>query len=151
MHEGFSGGAFLNTAGELIGVNTATDIRGLRVVIPASIAWQTAATLLEHGQLKRGYLGIAGHPVTLPPHQRATVGRDHALLVAGVTADSPAAAAGVLVGDLLCELDGRPVASPEDLLDLLAGDRIGRQATLRIARGGSVVDVSVTVGERPTN
>ena len=70
MHDGFAGGAFLDTSGGLLGIATAAAIRGLGVVIPASIAWKTAATLLEHGSLKRGYLGLAGQPVALPESQR---------------------------------------------------------------------------------
>jgi S1-C subfamily serine protease len=151
MHDGFSGGAFLDTAGALTGVTTATAIRGLAVVIPAGIAWKTAATLVEHGSVKRGYLGLAGQPVALPDHQRAALQREHALLVVGVTSGSPAAAAGVLVGDVLVELDGKPIQSPEDLLDLLVGDRVGRQVTLRALRGGTPVDLAVTVGERPAH
>src|SRR5215510_13582961 len=149
MHDGFAGGAFLDTSGALIGIATAAAIRGLGVIIPAAIAWKTAATVLEHGSLKRGYLGIAGQAVALPESQRGTDGRENALLVVGVTPGSPAAAAGVLVGDALLEFDGHAVTSPEDLLDLLAGDRVGRQATLRVRRGAAVTSVTVTVGERP--
>src|SRR6266540_7495216 len=81
MHDGFAGGAFIDTSGALIGITTASTIRGLGVVIPSAIAWKTAATLLEHGSLKRGYLGLAGQVVTLPDAQRGTDGRDEALLV----------------------------------------------------------------------
>jgi S1-C subfamily serine protease len=144
-------GAFLDTAGALVGIATASAIRGLGVVIPASIAWKTAATVLEHGRLKRGYLGLAGQPVALPENQRGSDGREDALLVVGVTAGSPAAAAGVLVGDVLLEFDGHPIESPEDLLDLLVGDRVGRRITIRALRGGAVVELAVTVGERPVN
>ena len=151
MHDGFAGGAFVDVAGALIGVTTAAAIRGLGVVIPVSIAWHTAATVLEHGQLKRGYLGISGQPARLAEHQRAAIGRDEALVTVGVISGSPAAAAGVLVGDVIFELDGRGIGSPEDLLDLLVGERVGRQATLRLLRGGAITDVAVTIGERPTN
>jgi len=151
MHDGFAGGAFLGTDGGLVGIATAAAIRGLGVVIPAGIAWKTAATILEHGQLKRGYLGIAGQPVTLPDNQKGADGRDEALLVVGVTPGSPAASAGILVGDVLLDFDGQPVESPEDLLDLLVGDRVGRQVTLRALRGGAVTDLKVTVGERPAH
>jgi serine protease DegQ len=151
MHDGFAGGAFLDAAGGLLGIATATAIRGLGVVIPASIAWKTAATLLEHGSLKRGYLGLAGQPVDLPENQRGPGGRDQALLVVGVTTGSPAAGAGILVGDVLTEFDGHPIESPEDLLDLLLGDRIGRTVTLRVLRGGTAADLSVAVGERPVH
>ncbi|HYM22096.1 MAG TPA: PDZ domain-containing protein [Vicinamibacterales bacterium] len=150
MHDGFAGGAFIDTSGALVGVATAAAIRGTGVVIPAPIAWKTAATLVEHGQLKRGYLGIAGQPVELPEHQQSS-DRRRALLVVGVTAGSPAAAAGVLVGDVLVDFDGQAVESPEDLLDLLLGDRVGRAVPVHLLRGGAARDVSVTVGERPAS
>jgi len=149
MHDGFSGGAFLDTSGGLIGVATASAIRGLGIVIPAAIAWKTAATVLEHGSLKRGYLGLAGQPVALPESQRAAVGRENALLVVGVTAGSPAAAGGLLVGDVLLEFDGHHVEAPEELLDLLLGDRVGKSVALKVLRGGTVVELTVAVGERP--
>ncbi|HMD35267.1 MAG TPA: PDZ domain-containing protein [Vicinamibacterales bacterium] len=148
MHDGFAGGAFIDTTGALIGVATAASIRGTGVVIPASIAWKTAATLVEHGQLKRGYLGVAGQPVELPEHQR-TADRNHALLVVAVTAGSPAAASGAIVGDVVIEFDGHAVESPEDLLDLLLGDRVGRAVPVKILRGGETKVLNVTVGERP--
>ncbi len=151
MHDGFAGGALLDTSGALVGIATAAAIRGLGVVIPSSIAWKTAATVLEHGSLKRGFLGIAGQPVSLPENQRSGDGRDEAMLVVGVTSGSPASAAGVLVGDVLLEFDGHVVESPEDLLELLVGDRVGRQVTLHVLRGGNAVSLSVTVGERPTS
>lgn len=152
MHDGFAGGAFLDTSGALLGVATATTIRGLGVVIPASIAWTTAADLLEHGRLKRGYLGIAGQPVTLPEHQQGrSPGNGIALLVVNVTGGSPAAAAGVMVGDIVLEFDGHAVESPEELLDLLLGDRVGRQVALRVLRGGAATELRVTVGERPAH
>ena len=154
MHDGFAGGAFLNVSGGLVGVATAAAIRGLGVVIPAGIAWKTAAAVLEHGRLKRGYLGLAGQPVTLPPAQTGTEGaaasdEREALLVMSVSRGSPAAEAGILIGDIILEFDGHPVASPEDLLDLLIGDRVGRRVSLRVLRGGASTPLTVTVGERP--
>jgi serine protease DegQ len=151
MHDGFAGGAFINTSGALLGIATATAIRGLGVIIPASIAWKTAATVLEHGHLKRGYLGIAGQPVRLPVQQRGAEAHDAALLIVGVTEGSPAAAAGVIVGDVLLDFDGHRIASPEDLLDLLVGDRVGHRVTLRLLRGGQTTEVQVQVGERPVH
>ena len=152
MHDGFAGGAFLDASGGLLGVATAAEIRGLGVIIPAAIAWKAAAAVLEHGGMKRGYLGIAGQPVTLPEAQRADADTDRgedALLVTAVTTGSPAARAGLLVGDVIRALDGHPIESPEDLLDLLVGDRVGRDATVRVLRGGTPRDIVVTVGERP--
>ncbi|HEX7138334.1 MAG TPA: trypsin-like peptidase domain-containing protein, partial [Vicinamibacterales bacterium] len=141
MHDGFSGGAFVDTDGGLVGVATAAAIRGLGVVIPASIAWNTAATLLEHGSLKRGYLGVAGQPVALSDDQARAHGREQGLLIIGVTTGSPAATSGLMVGDVILDFDGHAVDSPEDLLDLLRGDRVGRSVPLRVLRGGHVTDV----------
>jgi S1-C subfamily serine protease len=149
MHSGFSGGAFLDTDGGAIGITTAAAIRGLGVVIPASIAWPTIASVLEHGRPTRGYLGIAGQPVSLPEPQKAD-GRSSALLVVGVTPESPAATGGVLVGDVLLEFDGHAVVSPEDLLDLLSGDRVGRAVALRVLRGTGSVTLTVRPAQRTT-
>jgi S1-C subfamily serine protease len=150
MHDGFAGGAFLDASGGLVGVATAAEIRGLGVIIPTSIAWKAAAAVLEHGGMKRGFLGIAGQPVTLPESQRADEARENALLVTAVTPGSPAASAGILVGDVIVALDAHPIESPEDLLDLLVGDRVGRDATVGVLRGGSARDIVVKVGERPS-
>jgi S1-C subfamily serine protease len=148
MHEGFSGGAFLNTEGRLLGVATAISIRGLGVVIPVATAWATAASLLEHGSPKRGYLGIVGQPVSVPDKQRGDSAQAQGLLVVGVKPGSPADQAGLLVGDILLALDDQALASPEDLLDLLVGVRVSRPATLRVIRGQQSVSVAVTIAER---
>jgi len=149
MHGGFAGGGFVDVAGRFIGIATAEAIRGLGVVIPAEIAWKKAAALAEHGTVKRGYLGIAGQPVRLPERQREAEDRTHALLVAGVSAGSPAEAGGILIGDVVLSFDNQPIQSPVDLLELLQGDRVGRAVPIRVLRGGSPIDLSVTVGDRP--
>ena len=152
MHDGFAGGAFLDTSGGLLGIATAAQIRGLGVIIPVAISWKAIAGILEHGGVRRGYLGIAGQPVRLPQNQRgpgALADREEALLVVGVTPDGPAARAGLLVGDLVVAFDGQPVESPEELLDLLTGQRVGRAASLGVLRAGTPTELSVTVGERP--
>jgi S1-C subfamily serine protease len=140
MHEGFAGGAFVDMSGKLIGIATAASIRGLGVIIPAAIAWKTAAALLEHGRIPRGYLGVAGQPVRLTERG--------GLLIADVKAESPASLAGLLIGDVIVAFDGQPVESPEDLLELLAGDRVGKPVAISLVRGGNVNEVKVTIGER---
>jgi S1-C subfamily serine protease len=120
-------------------------------VIPAGIAWKTAAFVLEHGRPRRGYVGVALQRVTLAPAQRPALEREVGLLAVGVTDGSPAAAAGVLVGDVLIDFDGHPLEAPDDLLDLLTGDRAGRTVSLRLLRGGQPLDISIAVGERPSS
>lgn len=148
MHEGFAGGVVLNTEGGLIGVATAASIRGLAVVIPASIAWTTAAELQRRGTLKRGYLGISAQPASVTPEQRDAGGAEAGLLVVAVKDGTPAAQAALLVGDVLLSLDGHALTTTDDLFDLLLGERVGRPVTLRVLRGGAPLDVSVTIGER---
>jgi S1-C subfamily serine protease len=148
MHDGFSGGAFVDADGRLLGVTTAAAIRGLGVVIPAGIAWRAVAGILEHGTAKRGYLGLAGQTAALPDAQR-TGERQEALLVVGLTPGSPAAAGGLLVGDLLLEFDDHPIRSADDLLDRLTAERIGKAVSVRVLRGTASVTLTVTVGERP--
>ncbi len=92
---------------------------------------------------------MPGQPVSLPENQRVE-GRADAVLVVGVTDGSPAAAGGVLVGDLLVAFDGHPVESPQDLMDRLLDTPIGHPLSLRVLRGGAAVEVIVVVGERPT-
>ena len=148
MHEGFSGGALVNAEGRLLGMATAASIRGLGVVIPAAIAWGAAADVLERGSQKRGYIGIAAQPVSVPEKQQAVAGTKTGLLVVGIKAETPADAAGMLIGDVLLALDAHPLTSPEELFDLLVGDRVGRSVVFRVLRGGTPTDVGITVAER---
>jgi S1-C subfamily serine protease len=148
LHDGFAGGAVIGADGQLIGVATAAAIRGLTVVIPAGIAWDSARGMLERGAARRGYLGIAAQPVSVPEKQRSTGSGAEALLVVGVKDASPAANAGLLVGDLLLALDDVSLTSPEELIDLLVGERVGRPISLRVQRGGADLSVAVTPAER---
>jgi serine protease Do len=148
MHDGFAGGPLLNTEGQVIGICTSSAIRGLGVVIPAAIAWKSAADVLQHGSPTRGFLGVAGQQVRLSEKQAADIGRSEALLIVAVTPGSPAAEGNVLVGDILLDFDGHEIRSPEQLLDQLTADRAGKPATLRLLRGGAAVELKVTVGTK---
>ena len=148
MHDGFAGGAFAGADGGLLGVATAASIRGLGVVIPAGIAWKTLADLADRGTLRHGYIGIAAQAVRVPEKQREAAGTETALLVVSVKDGTPAAEAGLFVGDLLLSLEGHALTSPDVLLDLLVGDRVGRSVSLRLLRGGMPMEVAVNVRER---
>ncbi len=147
LHDGFAGGAVFGASGGLLGIATAAQIRGYAVVIPASIAWAAASQLLVSGTPRRGFIGVAVQAVELPQAQRAD-GRERALLVVGVTSSGPAESAGVNVGDLILEVDGKPVASSEELLDRLAGRKAGETIVLNTLRGGAGREASIVIGER---
>jgi serine protease Do len=147
LHDGFAGGAVFGASGGLLGIATAAEIRGYAVVIPASIAWASASQLLESGTPRRGFIGVAVQSVELPQAQRAD-GRERALLVVGVTSSGPAESAGINVGDLILEVDGKPVASSEELLDRLAGRKAGETIVLNTLRGGAAREASIAIGER---
>lgn len=147
MHDGFAGGGVFDHAGRLTGLATSSAIRGFTVVIPASIAWAAAAQVLASGTPRRGFVGIAVQTVELPAAQR-TDGRERALVVLGVTPESPAASAGLLVGDIVLDFDGHATESPDDLLDLLTSERVGRQVNVGIIRGGTALGIALTVAER---
>ena len=148
MHDGFSGGAFLDASGKLIGVTTASTIRGLGVVIPAGIAWKAAGIVLDHGHLKRGYLGIAGQPAALAPQQQSTAGRDRGLVVVSLVPDGPADRGGLLVGDVVLAIDETSVDGPEQLMDLLMSVRAGQTIKVKVLRGDKLAEIALTAGER---
>ena len=131
----------------MLGVVTGTAIRGTTVVVPSEYAWADAREVVTTGGAKQGYLGLGSMPVLLAAGQREG-GRDRGLLVTAVAADGPAAAAGVVVGDIIVAFDGAPVDDHDALLASLRGDRVGKVVTLGLVRGHAAVDLAVTVGER---
>lgn len=147
-YPGCSGGAMIDASGTVIGVTNAGLARGNTLAIPAKIAWRVAQMLADGTTLKRPYLGLGSQPVHLPTNARA--GREQAvgLLVVSVEPDSPAANAGVLLGDIVVGFAGVPVQDTDDLLAQLTSDRVGQAVTLEVTRAGELRTLSVTVGER---
>ena len=147
-YPGFSGGPLIDARGDVLGILVSGWGRGAAFAIPADIAWRTAGTLSERGSVKRGYLGILSQPVRLPNGQSLGLTQRGGLLVVGVEDGSPAGRGGLIVGDILATLDGQPIEDTEDLLVLLAGDRVGRSVPVKLVRGGELTGVEITVGER---
>jgi S1-C subfamily serine protease len=148
LHPGFSGSALVDVAGRVRGLNTAGLLRGTATAMPAATVRRVVASLLAHGQVRRGYLGIGAQPVRLPAGTEPGAAPATALLVSSVQADSPASRAGVMLGDVLLSLDGHPLGHPADLLPLLDEDRIGATARARVLRGGEARDVEIVIGAR---
>ena len=147
-YPGFSGGPLIEARGNVLGIMTAGLARGSALAIPAELAWRVAKTLEERGSVKRGYLGILSQPVRLPDGQRLGLTQRGGLLVVGVEESSPAGQGGLLIGDILATLDGQSVEDTEDLLMLLTGERVGREAAVHVIRGGELQTLKITVGER---
>jgi len=149
-YPGFSGGPLIDAAGRVLGINTSGLAHGMSLTIPVGLAWETAATLAQHGHVRRGYLGIRSQPVAIPSAQQQSLGREQAsgLLLVGVEDNGPAAQAGLLVGDILVGLAGAPVTDPDDLLTRLVGAMVGQPALLQVLRGGQPVEFTVIIGER---
>jgi S1-C subfamily serine protease len=147
-YPGFSGGPLIDVRGNVLGILVSGWGRGAAFAIPADLAWRTAGTLSDRGSVKRGYLGILSQPVRLPDGQRLGLTQRGGLLVVGVEDGSPAGRGGLIVGDILATLDGQPVEDTDDLLLLLAGDRVGSSVPVRLVRGGELAEIEITIGER---
>lgn len=148
-HGAFNGGALVNGDGAILGLITSAEIRGTTVVVPATLAWEAAHHIVQRGGTRQGYLGISSMSIALPKHQREGHSSESGLLVTGIVEDSPASAAGLLVGDVIVGFAGTATNDPESLVTLLRGDHIGKPVTLSIVRGVKRQDVAVTIGERP--
>ncbi len=149
-YPGFSGGPLVDLEGRLVGMNTSSFSMGSLITIPADVLWKAAQYLAEHGSVRQGYLGIRSQPVSLTEANQAALSRtqDSGLLLVGIERESPAASAGLIVGDILVGIAGQPLTSHELLQSRLTSEMVGKAVSLDILRGGQRIDVSVTVGER---
>ncbi len=145
---GFSGGPLVNLEGAVLGINSSALTRGDSVTLPTATVRRVVGALLEHGGLRRGYLGLGGQPVRLPENLSDTLGKRAGLLITSVAPGSPAADAGFVLGDTLVLFDGESVHQPAHLLALLDETRIGKSVPVTFIRGGQVQELSVMVGER---
>jgi S1-C subfamily serine protease len=153
LNPGNSGGPLVDSHGRVAGINTAiiAMAQGLGFAIPATTARWVIGELISHGRVRRPYLGIVG---TVVPVHRALVRAldllsDRAVEVVDVDPDGPAAQAGLGRGDRVVALEGRIVASVDDLHRLLAKWPVGQPVTLTIVRERQKRDVTVSVVVAP--
>jgi S1-C subfamily serine protease len=149
MYPGFSGGPLVDVAGGVLGLNTSALLRGISLSVPTPTVRQVVETLLAHGRVRRGYLGVGAQPVRLPADLAEGVGQETGLLLVSVEPGAPADGAGLTLGDTIVALDGQPVRHMDELLALLGGDRVGASVPVGIVRGGQTQEMTVTIGERP--
>jgi S1-C subfamily serine protease len=146
-----SGGAVVNARGELIGIATDSLSRIAGIAVPVATVARVTQKLLEKGFVPRGYLGVGIQPVALPAQllKSLSLSGRSGLMVLMVEPDGPADKAGVLIGDILVSVDDTTVEHPEDLQKYSDSGVIGKEATARFVRGGTIKELSITVGERP--
>jgi S1-C subfamily serine protease len=147
MYPGFSGGPLLTADGSFAGLNSSALVHGISVALPAPTINRVVETLLAHGRVPRGYLGVGIQPVRLAPTLSESAGQETGLMVMSVEADSPAEKAGILQGDILVSMDNQPLRQVDDLQKLLGSASSGKTLPVHVGRGGSVQSLSVTIGQ----
>jgi S1-C subfamily serine protease len=152
LYPGFSGGPLVDVLGRVIGITTSGVSRHLQCAVRAATVTRLAEHVVRGGKIPRAYLGVGTQPVVLPEHlrERLSLAQRTAVIVVNVTPDSPAAAAGLVIGDVIVSIAGHAIAEPGDLLAVLQPDRVGKTVTTSILRGGEPRELQVTVGERPS-
>jgi S1-C subfamily serine protease len=151
LNPGNSGGPLVDSHGRVIGVNTAiiAAAQGICFAIPANTAQFVAARLIRDGRIKRSFIGIAGQNV--PLHRRVVrffkLEVETGVLVVGMEDDTPAKKAGLTEGDIVIELDGKPVRNIDDLQRLLTDERVGVSIPMVILRRTEKLTLDVTPAE----
>ena len=151
LNPGNSGGPLVSTRGEVVGINTAMIQRaqGICFAVASNTAVFAVSEFIAHGRVRRAHIGIAAETVPLPRRIGLATGAGaRAIRVSEVEPGGPAAAAGVLAGDLLLSLDGVAIEGADALIRLLNAERIGRATTLALLRGGVVEHRTVMPVER---
>jgi len=142
LNPGNSGGALTDSRGRVVGVNTAVAGVGVGLAVPINDTTRhIITTLMRHGRVRRAWLGIAGAEAPLPPALAAKLGRRSGMRVAQVIEASPAARAGLQVGDILVAVDADPVVTTTALQRRMVEDTIGQRLEITVWRNGALVDV----------
>jgi Do/DeqQ family serine protease len=153
INVGNSGGALVDTTGQLIGINTAVvaknlGVEGIGFAIPVNLVRGVLREIIEKGRVVRGWIGIAPEDIATDQARRLGLARG-GVVITNLYVNSPALAAGLRPGDLVLAVDGTDVRSAQEALTRIAQLAPGRTVQLRVQRGQQVAEVSVTVGERP--
>ncbi len=142
LNPGNSGGALADSAGRVVGVNTAVAGIGLGLAIPINdTTRRIISTLLTEGRVRRGYLGIVGVPAPVPAAVAARIGQQTALRIVEVVRNAPADRAGLRTGDLILSIARTNVHNAQGLQRHLLADTIAQPLPLTVLRNGAMVDV----------
>jgi S1-C subfamily serine protease len=148
MYPGFSGGPLVDARGNFVGINSSGLLRGVSMTISRSTLELVVPTLLKHGRIRRGYLGVSLQPVQLQKKAPELGDQETGLLVVAVEDQSPADIGGVVQGDVIVKVNGQSTRLIDDLMVSLSGDLIGEKIFLNIIRGGEITEVELVLGER---
>ncbi|WOP19712.1 S1C family serine protease [Raineyella sp. LH-20] len=148
LNPGNSGGALADSAGRVIGINTAVAGLGVGLAVPVNATTRRIiAALMHDGRVRRAYLGLVTSPAVLPPRWAERTGRRTALRVMEVVPGSPSASSGILPYDLVLAVQGRQLGDAQSLQRLLFEDAIGRRLEITVLRNGALVDTVVVPAE----
>lgn len=154
INPGNSGGALINTAGDLVGINSAIYSRnggsmGIGFAIPANIAKKVMEQIAREGSVTRGWVGVEAQNLTPELADSFSLPTTSGALIAGVLPRSPAALSGLKAGDVLLAINDKPVVNSDAMLNLIAVLEPRKNAKLSIVRAGKRIDVNILIGKRP--
>jgi serine protease DegQ len=140
---GVSGGPLLSATGELLGLNSTSLVRDATTLLPLASLERLVTTLVNHGGVRRAYLGVGTQAVRLPAALAEERRQSSGLIVLSLSPGEPAARAGLLLGDVLLSLDGAPLERVVELASLLDESKIAHTSTLEVWRAGTLQRVSI--------
>ncbi|KAB8046421.1 Do family serine endopeptidase [Janthinobacterium rivuli] len=151
---GNSGGALVDTRGNLIGINTAIYSQsggsvGIGFAIPVSTAKTVMEAIIKDGHVVRGWIGVETQDITPELAQSFNLQRSSGAIIAGVVRNGPADKAGIVPGDILLTVDGKPVGDTTEMLNLIAQLPPGGKAKMTVLRKNREAALDVMVGKRP--
>jgi S1-C subfamily serine protease len=150
LYVGQSGSALVNEQRQVLGINTPALARQAVITIPAQTIHRVVDAILKLGHVPRPFLGLAMQPIPIPEPARELFpgGAEETLLVTHVEPKAPAAEAGVMVGDVIVSFNGKPVQGVREILHRLRALRIGDTVSLSVLRGGTKLDLTVSVADQ---
>jgi S1-C subfamily serine protease len=142
LNPGNSGGALADSTGRVVGINTAVAGIGVGLAVPVNSTTRSIISeLMSTGRVRRAWLGVAGAPAPLPPPMAQKLKQRRGLRLLEVVPGSPAAKAGLFLGDIIVSAGGKPVKGVQDIQRLMLGSAIGARLPLTVLRRGAFVDV----------
>ena len=154
INPGNSGGALVDTNGNLLGINTAIYSRtggnlGIGFAIPMSTAKTVMEAIISHGQVVRGWIGVEPQDITPELAESFGLGKKTGAIIAGVLKGGPADRAGMKPGDILVNIEGKPVADTTEMLNVIALLTPGQNISMTVLRKSQETKLNIVVGKRP--